>query len=33
VALARRLGFRQEQQMVVLAWPADVRSSEIIEKR
>ncbi len=31
VALARRLGFRHEQQMIVLAWPVDVHSSEIIE--
>jgi RimJ/RimL family protein N-acetyltransferase len=30
VALARRLGFRQEQQMIVLAWPADVHRREII---
>ena len=30
VALARRLGFRQEQQMSVLAWPADAHRREII---
>jgi RimJ/RimL family protein N-acetyltransferase len=33
VALARRLGFRHEQRMIVLAWPADVPRREIIEER
>ncbi len=30
-ALARRLGFRKEQQMIVRAWPVDRGNGEIIE--